>query len=186
MKKTLLAISAACLFLLSPVVEARECISKTMVITPDADCIPTGIGSQKQPPTPDYAFEKAHWHEYARYVQSLTNVWLNADGRWHIETKFSNGHRTAKQTMGVSIVVVNGEGECLFGAVHEVNLNPSFGGSANEYISKSSGSIPVSEISLVADTRFAASKVTSHVIRRFNEVRPYGLTLPNSERRACR
>jgi hypothetical protein len=163
-----------------------NCISPTIVVSPDDNCESSHYGGTPQiPDPPQYAFERLHWYEYSRYVQSYTNVYLSDDGTWTIRTLFSNGHKTAKRTMGISVAIVTEEGECLFGAVHEVNLDPAFFGSANEYTSTSTGNIRPEEVNLVHDTRFSASVVTSHVIAAFNQVRPYGQSLPGGQARAC-
>lgn len=179
-----LLVGMCCVFAMPAGANDRTCISDSLYLQPEnSDC---NVGYfHVQPPAVEYAFTKSHWHEYAEYVQSITSVWVSGDGGWIIETKFSNGHRTAKKTMGTSIAVVDGDGKCLFGAVHEVNLDPSFGGSANEYISRTTGSIPVEELGLISDTNFSASGLTQHSIDRFNAIRPYGLTLPNGQKRAC-
>jgi len=121
--------------------------------------------------------DEDRWHEYARYVQSLTKITLDDAGNWRIETKFSNGNRTVPQSMMIYALAVTEDGACVFGAIHEVDLRPSFGGSASEYTSTSYGSIDKSIIPFVSRVEYGASQVTNQLIRQFNALRPYGQTM---------
>lgn len=118
-------------------------------------------------------FFKEHWHEYARYVQSHTRIWLRKAGDWQITTKFSNGHRTLKQHMSIILSVLTKDGKYLFRARHEVDLAASGFGSANEYTSDTLGAISSKAASLAHGTAFSASGVTSKILQIAEDQEPW-------------
>ncbi|WP_156800926.1 hypothetical protein [Oceaniovalibus guishaninsula] len=118
-------------------------------------------------------FYKEHWHEYARYVQSFTRVWLRRAGDWQITTKFSNGHRTLEQHMHVLLSVMTKDDKYLFRARHEVDLAASGFGGANEYTSDTFATVSGKAASLAHDTYFAASGLTTKILKISMEQEPW-------------
>lgn len=118
------------------------------------------------------------WTQYAKHVQSFTNVVLRENGTWQITTKFSNGNKLAVQHMVTELLVFTKDGRCLFGAAHEVDLAPSLGGSANEYTADTFGKISPRDAVQADNIRYRAHQLTTQIQEKFNATKSTGTTIP--------